>query len=210
MAVVAKYVGTSVPRKEDPELLTGQANYTEDLVVPGMLHMVVVRSPFAHARIRSVDVSKALAMDGVVAAFSGEDLAGDWAGPLLMAWAVTDDIHNPPHWPLTKDKARYQGDGVAVVIAESRAAALDSAEAVVVEYEALDAVVDMDAALADGAPLVHEDFGTNASYTWTLTNGEVDKVFAEAPVVVKERYVIQRAIPNAIEPRAILVQPNTA
>jgi len=210
MAVAAKYVGTSVPRKEDPELLTGQAKYTDDFVVPGMLHMIVVRSPFAHARIGSVDVSKALAMDGVVAAFSGEDLAGDWAGPLLMAWAVTDDIHNPPHWPLTKDKARYQGDGVAVVVAESRAAATDGAEAVDVEYQALDAVVDMDAALADGAPLVHEDFGTNASYTWTLTNGEVDKVFAEAPVVVKERYVIQRAIPNAIEPRAILVQPNTA
>src|SRR6266516_5141545 len=211
MAQVAeRYVGTDVLRKEDAELVTGQAKYADDLAVPGMLWMAVVRSPYAHARINGVDLSKALALEGVVAAFSGEDLAGDWAGPLLMAWAVTDDIHNPPHWPLAKDKARYQGDGVAVVVAESREAALDAAELVDVEYEALDPVVDMDAALADGAPLVHEDFGTNASYTWTLTNGEVDKVFAEAPVVVKERYVIQRAIPTAIEPRSVLAQPSTA
>src|SRR5919204_6348924 len=103
MAVTEKAIGRSVPRKEDPELITGQAMYADDLSVPGMLHMVVVRSPFAHAKINSVDVSKALAIDGVVAAFSGQDLAGDWAGPLLMAWAVTDDIHNPPHWPLAKD-----------------------------------------------------------------------------------------------------------
>jgi carbon-monoxide dehydrogenase large subunit len=210
MAVTEKAVGRSVPRKEDPELITGQAKYADDLVLPGMLHMVVVRSPFAHAKVSSVDVSQALAMDGVVAVLTGADLTGDWTGPLLMAWAVTDDIHNPPHWPLTTDKARYQGDGVAVVLAESRAAAKDAAEAVDVEYEPLDPVVDMEAALADGAPLVHDEFDTNASYTWTLVNGEPDKVFADAPVVVKERYVLQRAIPNAIEARAVLVQPNPA
>lgn len=205
-----RYVGQSVLRKEDAELITGQARFTEDLFVPGMLWMAVVRSPFAHARIKKVDVSKALAMDGVVAAFSGQDMAGDWAGPLLMAWPVTEDINNPPHWPLAKDKSRYQGDGVALVVAESRAQAADAAEAVEVDYEPLPAVVDMEAALADGAPLVHEEFGTNRCYTWTLTNGEVDRVFAEAPVVVKERYVIQRQIANAIEPRAVLVQPSPA
>src|SRR6266480_2791476 len=95
-----------------------------------------------------------------------------------MAWAVTEDIHNPPHWPLAKDKARHQGDGVAVVVAETRAAAVDAAEAVEVDYEELSVVV--------------------------------DKVFAEAPVVVKERYVIQRQIPTAIEPRSVLAQPSTA
>ncbi|HEX9312311.1 MAG TPA: xanthine dehydrogenase family protein molybdopterin-binding subunit, partial [Actinomycetota bacterium] len=210
MAVTSKYVGTSVLRKEDPELITGQAVYTDDLVVPGMLWMEVVRSPFAHAKINGVDVSKALAMPGVVAAFSGQDLAGDWTGPLLMAWAVTQDINNPPHWPLAKDKARHQGDGVAVVVAETRAAAVDAAEAVDVDYEELPVVVDMGAALAEGAPLVHEEFGTNKCYTWTLSNGEVDKVFAEAPVVVKERYVIQRQLPTAIEPRSVLAQPSTA
>jgi carbon-monoxide dehydrogenase large subunit len=170
-----------------------------------MVWMAVVRSPFAHARIKSVDLSAALAMPGVVAAFAGSDF--EWAGPLLMAWPVTADINNPPHWPLAKEKARYEGDGVAVVVAESRAAAMDAAEAVRVEYEELPAVTASDAALADGAPVVHDEFGTNRCYTWKLTNGDVDKVFAEAPVVVKQRNVIRRLIPNAMEPRSIVVQP---
>src|SRR5436190_13177587 len=211
MAQVAhRVIGTDVLRKEDPELLTGQARYTEDLVVPGMLWMEVVRSPFAHARINGVDLSKALEAPGVVAAFSGQDLAGDWAGPLMMAWPVTEDIKNPPHWPVAPDKARHQGDAVAVVIAESRAAAEDAAELVEVDYEALPVVVDAASAMADGAPLVHDDAGTNHCYTWTLSNGEVDKVFADAPVVVKERYIIQRQIPTAIEPRAVLAEPHPA
>jgi len=208
MAVTERYVGTAVPRKEDPELLSGRAQYTADLAVPGILWMEVVRSPYAHARVSRVDVSGALAVPGVVAAFSGQDLAEDWAGPLLMAWPVTEDINNPSHWPLTKDKARHQGDGVAVVIAESQEAARDGADAVTVDYEELPVVTDMENALADGAPLVHDEFGTNKCYTWTLSNGEVDRVFAEAPVVVKERYVIQRQIPTPMEPRAVLAQPN--
>ncbi len=200
-----RYVGQPVLRKEDAEFLTGQAGYTDDIALPGMLWMAVVRSPFAHARITKVDLSKALAMKGVVAAFSGQDF--EWAGPLLMAWPVTDDLNNPPHWPLAKDKARYQGDGVAVVVAESRGLAADAAEAVQVEYDPLPAVVDMEAALADRAPTVHDEFGTNRCYTWKLTNGDVDKVFAEAPVVVKQRNVIRRLIANAMEPRSIVVQP---
>jgi carbon-monoxide dehydrogenase large subunit len=167
--------------------------------------MAVVRSPYAHARIGEIDLSKALEMPGVVAAYAGKDF--EWAGPLLMAWPVTEDIHNPPHWPLAKGKARYQGDGVAVVVAETRGAAADAAEAVVVDYEPLDAVTESDAALADGAPIVHDEVGTNRSYTWKLTNGDVDKVFAEAPVVVKQHNVIRRLIPNAMEPRSIVVQP---
>ena len=209
MAQVAeRYVGTSVLRKEDPELLTGQGKYTADISVPGMLWMEVVRSPFAHAKINRVDLSRALAMPGVVAAFSGDDLAGDWAAPLLMAWPVTEDINNPSHWPLTKDKARHQGDGVAVVVAETEAQAKDAAEVVDVDYDPLPVVLDMENALKDGGPLVHEEFGTNKSYTWILSNGEVDNVFAEAPVVVKERYVIQRQLPTPMETRAVLAQPN--
>ncbi|MDP9184480.1 MAG: hypothetical protein M3O29_02290 [Actinomycetota bacterium] len=115
MATTQSYVGRSILRKEDPELLTGRGRYTDDLSVHGMLWMSVVRSPFAHARITSVDVSEALDVPGVVAAFAGSDF--EWAGPLLMAWPVTEDINNPPHMPLATDKARYQGDGVAVVVA---------------------------------------------------------------------------------------------
>ena len=205
MATTEKYVGAPVLRKEDAEFLTGDARYTDDLTVPGMLWMSVVRSPFAHARIKAVDTSKALAMPGVVAAFSGQDF--EWAGPLLMAWPVTADINNPPHWPLAKDKARYQGDGVAVVIAESRTGAVDAAEVVHVDYESLSSVTDVESALADGAPTVHDEFGTNRCYTWKLTNGDVDGVFAKAPVVVRQRNVIRRLIPNAMEPRSIIVQP---
>src|SRR3972149_3541952 len=123
MATTEKYVGTPVLRKEDPEFLTGQALYTDDLTVPGMLWMTVVRSPFAHARIKALDASKALAMPGVVAGFSGQAFEGP--GPRRRAWPATAAITNPPHWPLAKDKARYQGDGVAVLVAESRAAAID-------------------------------------------------------------------------------------
>jgi carbon-monoxide dehydrogenase large subunit len=208
MATTEKFVGQPVLRKEDPELLTGRGRYTDDLAVQGMLWMSVVRSPFAHARINSVDLSKALATPGVVAAFSAKDF--EWAGPLLMAWPVTDDIKNGPHMPLAAEKARYQGDGVAVVVAESRGAAMDGAEVVEVDYEPLPAVTDVEAALEEGAPLVHDGFGTNHSYTWANAIGDVDKVFAEASVVVKERYVVRRLVPNAIEPRAIVVEPNMA
>jgi aerobic carbon-monoxide dehydrogenase large subunit len=208
MAVTERSVGSPVLRKEDPEFLTGRARYTDDLSLQGMLWMAVVRSPYAHARVKSVDVSNALAMDGVVAAFSGRDF--EWAGPLLMAWPVTEDINSPPHYPLAAEKARYQGDGVAVVVAESRALAEDAAEMIGVDYEPLPAVADVEAALAEGAPLVHDEFGTNRSYSWKLTNGDVNKVFSEAPVVVEEHYRVQRQVPNAMEPRAILVDPNMA
>ena len=202
-----RYVGGGLLRKEDPKLLTGQGTYTEDIAIPGMVWIAVVRSPFAHARINGVDSSRAKEMPEVMAVFSGEELAEEWGGPLPMAWPVTEDINNPDHFPVAKDKARYAGDAVAVVVAASQARAQDAAEAVDVDYEPLDAVVDLEEALEDGAPLVHEEFGTNKCYTWPLASGEVDEVFSNAPVVVKERYVHPRLIPNAIEPRAIVVQP---
>jgi carbon-monoxide dehydrogenase large subunit len=200
-------VGTAVRRKEDPEFLTGQARYVDNLTLPGMVWAYVVRSPYAHARVRSVDLSAALQAEGVVAAYSGADLQGEWGGPLPMAWPVTEDIKNPPHWPLTPDVARYGGDGVAVVVARTRALAKDAAELVEVDYEPLPAVTDVLEALAEGAPVVHADLGTNHCYTWPLQAGEPDRLFAEAAVTVKERYRQQRLIPNAIEPRGVLVQP---
>src|SRR3712207_5546968 len=161
----ATYVGESVARKEDAKLITGQASYVDDLRVAGMVWMAVVRSPYAHARIRSVDVSAALEQEGVVAAFSGADLAEEWGGPLPCAWPVAPEVHVPEHWPLAKDKACFAGDGVAVVIAETRALAKDAAELVMVDYEPLPAVTDVPQAREEGAPLVHQPFGPNASYT---------------------------------------------
>jgi len=200
------WIGKPVARKEDAKLLTGQSRYIDDLTLPGMVFAAVVRSPFAHARIKSVDVSKALEAEGVVGAFTGADLADDWAASLPCVWLVTEDTKQPMHRPLATDKARYAGDGVAVVLAETRAQAKDAAELVEVDYEPLPAVVDPEEALAEGAPLLHEELDDNRSYTWTLKTDNADDVFSAAPVVVKERYRQQRLIPNAIEPRGVLAQ----
>jgi carbon-monoxide dehydrogenase large subunit len=203
---VGAVIGAGVPRKEDATLLQGQAHWVDDLRAPGMVVLGIVRSPYAHARIAKVDVRPALAHVDVVGAWSGADLAGEWRGSLPCAWLPTEDTNAPQHWPVALDKARYAGDAVAVVAATSRGAAEDAMELVRVEYEALPAVIDAEAALADDAPLVHEEFGTNRCYTWKLDAGEVDRLFAEADVVVVERYRHNRLIPNAIEPRAVFVE----
>jgi aerobic carbon-monoxide dehydrogenase large subunit len=201
------YIGTPVERKEDARLLRGETRWVDNMTLPGMLWLAVVRSPYAHAKIKNVDLSQALSADGVVAAFSGAELADEWAGSLPCAWPVTGDCHIPQHRPLTADKARYAGDGVAVVVAESRALAKDAAELVEVDYEPLPAVTDVAEAVKDSAPLVHDEYDENRAYTWTLQNGEIDRLFSEAGVTVKEHYRQQRLIPNAIEPRSVLVQP---
>jgi aerobic carbon-monoxide dehydrogenase large subunit len=201
------YIGASVERKEDARLLRGETRWVDNMTLPGMLWMAVVRSPYAHATIKNVDLSRALSAEGVVAAFSGAELADEWAGSLPCAWPVTGDCRIPQHRPLTADKARYAGDGVAVVVAESRALAKDAAELVEVDYEPLPAVTDVAEAAGDSAPLVHDEYDGNRAYTWPLQNGEVERLFSEAAVTVKEHYRQQRLIPTAIEPRSVLVQP---
>jgi carbon-monoxide dehydrogenase large subunit len=199
-------VGTPIKRKEDAALLQGRATFVDNLTLPGMVHMAVVRSPYPKARIKSVNLDAARAAEGVVAAFSGADLAGEWAGPLPCAWLVTEDTKNPPHYPLAAEVARYQGDGVAVVVAESRALAKDAAELVEVEYEPLPSVADVEKALADGAPLVHDDLGTNECYVWKLETDDVQAAIDAADVVVTRRYRQPRLIPNAMEPRGVVAQ----
>ncbi len=199
-------IGQARHRKEDPKLVTGQTSWTDNIQLPGMLYMAFVRSSMAHARIDGVDYSAALEQPGVIAAFSGEDLADDWAGPLPCAWPVTPEMVHPDHWPLAKDEVRYVGDAVAVVVARSREAAADAAEHVVVDYEPLDAVVDMEQALEDST-LVHSDKGTNECFVWNLDSGDLDDAFENAEVVVKRRFINQRLIPTAIEPRAVVVAP---
>ena len=201
-------IGTRYARREDAPVLSGEARYVDDLVVPGALHLALVRSPHAHARVNSVDSAAAAAMPGVVAVFTGADLAGDWAGPMPCAWPVVDDMKSPPHFPITSDKARYVGDAVAVVVAQSAAAAKDAAGAVEVDYEVLPAIVDLEDSLSDRV-VINEDLGTNLAYTWELKPDEakVDAAFAAATHVVKERYIQQRLIPSAMEPRGVLVVP---
>jgi carbon-monoxide dehydrogenase large subunit len=203
-------MGNSVLRKEDPPLLTGQASFTDDIRLPGMLHFALLRSPHAHARIRSIDASAAMERPGVVAVFTGEDLTGEWAIGIPTGWPVTEDIKIPDHWPLARGEVNHAGDGVAVVVATDRYRAQDALEYIEVDYEPLPAVVDVEAALEEGSPLVHEDLGTNKCYTWPLGTGDIDKAFQEADVVVSGRYVQQRLIPSAIEPRAVVVNPEPA
>jgi carbon-monoxide dehydrogenase large subunit len=203
-------LGAPVKRKEDAALLRGAASWVENLRLPATAAMVVVRSPYAHARIVKVNLDAARAADGVVAAFSGADLAGDWAGGMPCAWPVTEDIKMPTHYPLAVEETRYQGDGVAVVIAETRAFAKDAAELVEVEYEPLDAVADAVKALEPDAPLVHGDFGTNECYVWKLETDDFQAAIDAADVVVTRRYFQPRLIPNAIEPRGVLAEVTPA
>ncbi|MBA3951226.1 MAG: xanthine dehydrogenase family protein molybdopterin-binding subunit [Rubrobacter sp.] len=204
------YMGSSVLRKEDPALLTGHAGFTDDIHLPGMLHFALLRSPHAHAKVLSVDVSAARERPGVVAVFTGEDLAEEWAIGIPTGWPVTEDIKIPDHWPLARGEVNHAGDGVAVVVATDRYRAQDALESIDVEYEVLPVVVDVEAALEEGSPLVHEDLGTNKCYTWPLGTGDIDKAFEEADVVVSGRYIQQRLIPSAIEPRAVVVNPEPA
>jgi carbon-monoxide dehydrogenase large subunit len=201
-------LGTRLLRKEDPPLLTGEALYIADLQVPGALHLSLVRSPVAHARIVSIDLEAAKAMPGVVAAYSGADLKDAWAAPMPCAWPVTADMKSPTHLPLAVETVNYLGDAVAVVVAESEYAARDAADAVVVEYDPLPAVVALEDALSDRV-LVHESLGTNSSYTWELSPdaAAVEAAFASAAHTVSKRYVQQRLIPSAMEPRGVVVVP---
>jgi carbon-monoxide dehydrogenase large subunit len=203
------YVGSPVKRREDQTLLTGRGTYVDNMAPVGTLSMVVVRSPYAHARVKSISLDAARTADGVVAVFSAADLQDDWKAAMPCAWPVTEDMKNPPHYPLT-DVARYQGDGVAVVLADTRAHAKDAAELVEVDWEPLDAVVDVATALEDGTPLAHPDLGTNECYVWRLDTDATGQAIDEAEVVVTRRYYQPRLIPNAIEPRAVLAVPGAA
>jgi carbon-monoxide dehydrogenase large subunit len=194
-------LGKARLRKEDARLVTGKTNWTDNIVLPGMLHMAFARSPMAHARITSVDLSAARSMPGVIAAFSGADFA-DEQGSLPCAWPVTPDIVIPPHPPMATDEVRYVGEAVAVVIARDRYTAADAAAAVDVGYEPLPPVLDIRTALDEGSPKVHEQ--GNKSYEWSLANGDIDAAFRDAPVVIERNYRQQRLIPSAMEPRAVV------
>ncbi len=206
----ASILGQRLLRREDPALLTGEAKFTNDLNIPGALHLAVLRSPYAHARIIAVDLSAAVGMPGVVAAYKGADLASLWAGPMPCAWPVTADMKSPAHYPLAIDKAAYAGDGVACVLATSDAAARDALDAIDVTYEALSPVIDLEDSLSDRV-VIHDELGTNISYTWDLKveghEGQVDEAFAAAAYTVSGRYVQQRLIPMAMEPRAVVAVP---
>jgi carbon-monoxide dehydrogenase large subunit len=207
-------VGRSRRRKEDQRLITGRTRWTDNLQLPGMLHLAMVRSPFAHARITSIDVTAAEQAPNVVAVITGADVA-DEQGGLPNAWPITPEQKAPPHPPIAVDRVAFAGDIVAVVAARSAAEARDAAELVDVEYDELPAAVDLKRAAADEV-LAHPDLGTNKSAYWVFdsaeagTGGSVEEAIRTARadgIVIEREYRQQRLIPAFMEPRSVVVDP---
>jgi aerobic carbon-monoxide dehydrogenase large subunit len=200
------FVGRRLKRKEDPRLITGRATYVDDLSLRGTLYAAIVRSPEAHARITSIDTTAAKERAGIDAVFTGEDM-GDMAAPCPMVWVPPGvDVHVPEHWPLARGKVGYVGQAVAVVLGRDKYAVVDAAEDVLVEYEPLPVVVDPEAALEEGAPIIHEEFGTNKVFEWSLEGGDVEAALSEADVVLERRIVNHRTAGAAIEPRGAMAE----
>jgi carbon-monoxide dehydrogenase large subunit len=200
------YVGQAIRRKEDPPLIRGRGRYVDDIQLPGMLYAAIIRSPEAHAKITSIDASAAEARPGVHLVLTGEDLK-DLAAPLPMAWVPPGvQVNTPEHWPLARGKVCHVGDPVAVVVGADKYSVVDAAEDVVVEYESLPVVIDPEAALDPASPVIHEQFGTNHSYDWSLGTEGIEDALEAADVIVERRIVNHRTAGGAIEPRAAIAE----
>jgi carbon-monoxide dehydrogenase large subunit len=200
----ARVLGASIKRREDPRFITGKGNYTDDLKLAGLTHAVFVRSPHANAKIRKIDTAKASKAPGVVAIFTGKDMTG--VNSLPCGWLLPE-LKIPPHMPLASDAAHYVGDPVAIVIAESQAAASDAAEMVVVDWEVLPSVTSTEKAAAKGSQQIHEVAPNNEAFKWQIGDAAAtEAAFKAAPVVVKKRIINQRLVANAMEPRACVAR----
>ncbi|MEV6620422.1 molybdopterin cofactor-binding domain-containing protein [Amycolatopsis sp. NPDC051106] len=214
-ATIEPEVGKSRRRKEDERLITGRTRWTDNIALPGLLHMAVLRSPFAHAKIVSIDTSAAKGASGVVAVYTAKDLDPDGSIGMPCAWPITPDMKAPRRPVLAADTVNFAGEGVAVVVARTSAEAHDALEEIDVEYDELPVVLDMEAAIADGAALVHEDLGTNTSAVWKFdsaeagTGGNVEDAISSSEVVLKRRFRQQRLVPAFMEPRACVVDPTS-
>jgi carbon-monoxide dehydrogenase large subunit len=221
--VLRSYVGAPVKRKEDPRLITGSSIYVDDITLPGMVHLAVVRSPYAHAKIASIDTAAALTMPGVVAVVTGSDLApmltnkypveayegpGEPPEEYIPQAEQDDTIPVPGVEPLARRKVRYIGEPVAAVVAASKAQAADAAAAVEVDYEALEAVVDPYEARQPGAPQLYDQITNNVSVRQETVHGDVDAALAAAPVKVKAKIRAARCHPMPMETRGVLAAPD--
>jgi len=211
---ISREVGSARRRKEDRRLLTGRTRWTDNITLTGMVHLAMVRSPFAHARITSIDTSAAQQSPGVMAVLTGADLAAE-QGTLACAWPITPDQKAPVHSPVAVDRVAFAGEMVAVVVARTAAEARDAVELVDVEYDELPAVLDLKQA-ADDAVLAHPDLGTNTSAVWRLDSAEagsgssVDEAIEAARadgIVIEREFRQQRLIPAFMEPRSVVVDP---
>ncbi len=218
--VLSRMVGAEVRRKEDPRLITGSSTYVDDLKITGMANVAIVRSPHPHAKIRSIDVSIAAAMPGVIAIYNGDELAG-FCGSLAGGGAEggsgeeanyeereAESEASPPIWPLARGTVRYVGEAVVAVVAESRYQAEDAAEAVEVEYDVLPSVTDPEAAMKDGAPQLYASVKDNIGARWDRDHGDIEAAFSGAPVVAGARIRSQRLSGVPMEPRAVAAAPD--
>ena len=201
---VTGLIGAPIRRVEDAPLITGKGCYTEDVQLPGMLHLAFLRSPYPHARIISIDVTAARTMAGVIAVVTGEDLGERLHVP---AFPMVPGMKIPPHPLLARGAVHAVGTPVAAVVAQSRALAHDAAKGIDIEYEVLPAVVNAEKALEPGAPLAREELESNLCYIATKRGGDVDKAFAEAEHIVRMRIASPRLVALAMEPRGILAKP---
>ncbi len=207
--MTAPIVGSGVKRKEDHRFITGQGRYTDDINRPGQAHAYFLRSPHAHAKIKGIDTAAALKAKGVVAIFTGKDIAADKIGGLICGWMVTSKdgsaMKNGAHPALALDTVRYVGDHVAIVIAETHAQARDASELINVDYQELPVVTDPAKAQSQGAPQLHAEAPRNTIYQWEIGNKpETEAAFKKAATVVKLNLTNNRLIPNAMEPRAAI------
>src|SRR6478735_4699149 len=208
--VLPKLVGQRVKRREDPRLIQGRATYVDDIAIVGMQHLVFKRSDVAHGRIRSIDTRAAEAMDGVEAVFTGAQIA-----EFLAPMPIGTPFPSPDHRAVAVNTVRYPGEPVAVVVARDRYAARDAADAIIVQYDSLPAVVDVERAMTGQPTVIHPAFpnnlavplvpsGTGVSPSGSVDDSAINEAFAKAEIVISQRMVNQRLAPSAMEPRGVI------
>ena len=199
------YTGQSIKRFEDHRLLTGQSSFVDDMTRPGLLRALIIRSPHGHARIRSIDATSALALPGVAAVISAQDIA-DVAQLPTRESSDADEMHPPRHPALAVDKACYAGQPVAIVLADDIYTAQDAVDLVEIDYEVLPAVIDPLTATDAGTPVIHEHLGTNQVLRTVNAGGDLDDAFASADCVIRQQFGVQRLAPAPMEPRGLLAE----
>lgn len=205
----AKWIGASVKRKEDSRFLTGRGTYIDDIALPGMLYASILRSPYAHAAIKSIDVSRAVANPSVVDVLTGKEVK-ELTDPLGENEWLGEPARRIEDYILAVDKVRFVGEPVAVVVATGRAEAKDAAELIEVDYDPLPPVMDPEEAMKPDAALIHEKIGTNLAWSRLFEFGDTDKAFAEADEIVKERLHWHRSSPSPLEPSGVVANYDKA
>src|SRR3990172_943659 len=209
--MTTRYFGERIKRNEDPRLLMGQGLFVDDVNLPNMLHVAFVRSPYAHARINSIDVSEALKREGVVAVYTANDLGYYWKpGPLLVSPPPVDNIvfNERTQVPLARsgDKVKFAGEPIVMVLAESRYIAEDALADIQIDYESLEAVVDLEKALQPESPIIHDEIGSNVAAHVVQTKGDYETAKKDAALVIKRRFSYEHGCAAAIENRGIVAE----